>query len=130
MEDAHRGSTAFKVAYPGPEERETFMPYVARYRGPIPDFYDRFPFLAYMVRKNQGLERCKAQIEHIPMEEFNGKATPDWELAEADLLLADLENHTISLGAGKGRSEAVDLGKSNPPAPVVSRWSFRRREKG
>lgn len=124
LEDAHRGKAAFEVAYPEEGKRKTFMPYVSRWRGPIPDYYDVPPFAAYNARRDQGIARCTAQINH---EALNGSAKPDWEEALRDPLLEMLENHTVSLGGGKGRSEAVDLGKSNPPVPIRGRWSFRRR---
>lgn len=122
-EEAHRGKEALKVLYPAQNDNE-FMPYVARYRGPFPDFYDIFPLLAYNARRKQGIQMCEAAKLG---ESVNGGAKVDWQSALDDPLIELLEEHTVSLGGGKGRTEGVELGKSNPPVPQRARWGFRRR---
>lgn len=122
-EDASRGAEVTKRLYPTEIDRQ-FMPFVSRYRGPFPDFYNIFPLLAYNVRCAQGKAMCEAAKKG---ELVNGHAKVDWVKALEDPLIDLLEEHTVSLGGGKGRSEGVELGKSNPPMAQRSKWGFRRR---
>jgi len=122
-EDASRGAEVTKRLYPVQSDKG-FMPFVSRYRGPFPDFYNIFPLLAYNVRRAQGKAMCEAAKIGTMV---NGQARVDWEAAMDDPLIDLLEEHTVSLGGGKGRAEGVELGKSNPPVAQRSRWGFRRR---
>ena len=122
-EDASRGAEVTKRLYPTQVDRE-FMPFVSRYRGPFPDFYNIFPLLAYNVRRAQGRAMCAASKQGVAL---NGGTKVDWDKALDDPLIDLLEEHTVSLGGGKGRAEGVELGKSNPPMAQRSRWGFRRR---
>lgn len=133
--EADKSRAALDVAYPTEKRRRIFMPYVSRYRGQEPDFYDAFAAgvkLEYIRSKVELLKDMREKgLGKVHLE--NGYAPPKaaefkWGAVMTHALIDTLEDHTVSLSSGKGRREAVEMGKSNQMVERPSRWSLRRQK--
>lgn len=123
--DAARGISAINAAFPKKPERDTFIPYVSRYRGTEADFWVALRAAAYFEICRSTAARMRRMHNHVPADR---KGDYTWDKLMDHPLIHQIEEHSISLGGGKGRKEAVEMGKSNPPLVQKSRWSLRRRE--
>lgn len=122
--EAARGKAALDVAYPEKGKRDIFIPYVARYRGSEADFWDALRAAAYFEICRSTAARLHRMHNHIPPDK---KGDFTWDKLMDHPVVHQIEEHSISLGGGRGRKEAVELGKSAQPVQQVSRWGLRRR---
>lgn len=129
LAEGQRGKAGFDVDFPEGKRKLDLLAYVQRWRGILPDEYDKIRYLAKAARRNQGLDLVKL---HFSKENGHDHMIPDtdWKRALDDPLLVAFGQDTISMGSGKGRAEALEMSKSNPPMQPASRWGFGRRRRG
>ncbi len=124
--DEDKNRTALDKAFPEElERRRMLQPTTSRWLGKMPDYYDGLGYRGGWVALWNIVEsKAQAQIKH---QEPNGQAKSHLKEALDDAVFNDIELHTVSLGGGKGRKEAVELGQIAMPGERPSRWSWRQK---
>lgn len=124
--DEERNRTALDKAFAEEQGRQRILqPLTSRWIGKMPDYYDGLGYRGGWVALWNIVEsKVQAQIAH---QEPNGQAKANLSEALDDAVFNDIELHTVSLGGGRGRKEAVELGKVQPPGEQPNRWSWRQK---
>lgn len=119
--DAYRTKSLAEKAFPeGRAQKEALRDFIARWNGAVPDYYDGFAASVQLEMTDVLRSKALQVLGKGPAREF------DWGRLPEHPILMQLNEKTVSLGGGKGRKEAVEMSKSNPPVPGKSRWSWRR----
>lgn len=125
--DEERNRTALDKAFPDEQSgtrRDILKPMITRWTGSPSNYYDALGYVGYQALWGIIEQKVQAQLKHT-LSDGNIKA--DFQSVFKDPILENIGLYSISLG-GKGRREAVELGKVSVPGESPSRWSWRRRD--
>lgn len=126
--DEERNRTALDKAFPDEQSgtrRDILKPMITRWNGPTPNYYDGLGYTGYVALWDIIQAKSAAQIARSTGEP-NGHKPSGFKEAFKDPVLEHVGLYSISLG-GKGRKEAVELGKVQAPGETPSRWSWRQK---